>query len=76
EDWQPRFDDREETEVFIAHGRRDPIIEIDFARRARELLEAGGLRVEYLESDVAHQIDPAHLEAARGWIERAVPSGA
>ena len=26
EDWQPRFDDRQETRAFIAHGRRDPII--------------------------------------------------
>ena len=30
--------------AFIAHGRRDPIMEVGFARRARELLEAGGLR--------------------------------
>ena len=32
--------------VFIAHGRRDPIMEVGFARRARALLEAGGLPVE------------------------------
>ena len=37
--------------VFIAHGRRDPVMEVGFARRARELLEAGGLDVEYHESD-------------------------
>ena len=29
--------------------------------RARELLEAGGLDVEYHESDAAHHIDPAHV---------------
>ncbi len=73
EGWQPRFDDRRETRVFIAHGRNDPIMEVGFAQRARELLEAGGLPVEYLESDVAHQIDPRHLDAAQVWLERAMP---
>jgi phospholipase/carboxylesterase len=68
EDWQPSFDDRQETRAFIAHGRRDPIIEIGFAHRARELLEAGGIEVEYHESDIGHQIDPAHLAAARAWL--------
>lgn len=68
EDWQPRFEDRQGTGVFIAHGRRDPIIEIGFAQRARELLEAGGIEVSYHESDIGHQIDPAHLVAARIWL--------
>ena len=44
EDWQPRFDDRGTTRAFVAHGRRDPIMEIEFARRDRELLEKGGSR--------------------------------
>lgn len=69
EDWEPRFEDRQGTRAFIAHGRRDPVIEIGFARRARELLEAGGLDVEYHESELGHQIDPAHLDAASGWLE-------
>ena len=45
--------------MFIAHGRNDPIMDGGFARRARELIEAGGLRVDYHESDAAHHIDPA-----------------
>jgi phospholipase/carboxylesterase len=69
EGWEPRFDDRQSTRAFIAHGRRDPIMEIGFGRRARDLLEAGGLDVEYHESDIGHQIDPAHLGAAAGWLE-------
>lgn len=68
DDWQPRFDDRQGTGALIAHGRRDPIMEIGFAHRARALLEAGGLEVEYHESDVGHQIDPAHLAAASDWL--------
>jgi phospholipase/carboxylesterase len=68
EDWQPYLEDRRDTKVFIAHGRADPIMEIGFARRARELLEGGGLEVEYRESDVGHQIDPRDLAAATEWL--------
>jgi phospholipase/carboxylesterase len=68
DDWQPRLDDRRDTAAFIAHGRADPVIEIGFARRARELLEAGGLEVEYRESDLGHQIDPGVLPAAAEWL--------
>jgi phospholipase/carboxylesterase len=68
EGWQPRFEDRQATRAFISHGRRDPIIEIAFAHRARALLEAGGIEVVYHESDLGHQIDPAHLAAARTWL--------
>jgi phospholipase/carboxylesterase len=43
-------------------------MEVGFARRARELLEGGGLEVEYHESDAAHEIDPAHVPAAATWL--------
>jgi phospholipase/carboxylesterase len=64
DDWRPELAGREGVRVLIAHGRRDQVMEVGFARRARELLEAGGLHVEYLESDAAHHIDPAHIPAA------------
>jgi phospholipase/carboxylesterase len=72
EDWRPCFEDRQGTCAFIAHGRRDQIIEIGFAHRARRLLEQGGLEVEYHESEVGHQIDPAHLSAASAWLVGAI----
>jgi phospholipase/carboxylesterase len=73
EGWQPHLDDRAGTPVFIAHGRRDPIMEVGFARRARDLLESGGLEVSYNESDAAHHIDPAHAAAATHWLSRVIP---
>jgi phospholipase/carboxylesterase len=66
--WEPSLADRQGTRVFIAHGRRDPIMEVEFGRGARDLLEAGGLEVEYRESDVGHQIDPSHLADASTWL--------
>jgi phospholipase/carboxylesterase len=68
EGWQPDLDSRPRLPVFIAHGRRDPIMDVAFARRARELLEAAGLPVSYHESDAAHQIDPDHIPAAKEWL--------
>jgi phospholipase/carboxylesterase len=67
-DWQPDLASRPDLPVFIAHGRRDPVIEIAFARRARALLEAGGLPVEYHESDAGHAIDASSLQAATQWL--------
>ena len=47
--------------AFVAHGRQDAVIDVGFARRVKELLEPGGLDVEYHESDAGHHIDPAHV---------------
>jgi phospholipase/carboxylesterase len=66
--WQPQLEDRRGTRAFIAHGRNDPIMAVDFARQARDLLESGGLDVEYHESDAGHHIDPAHVPAAVDWL--------
>ncbi len=68
EGWQPDLGSRSQLPAFIAHGRRDPIMDVAFARRARDLLEAAGLPVSYRESDAAHHIDPAHIPAAAEWL--------
>jgi phospholipase/carboxylesterase len=66
--WEPGLQGREAVRAFIAHGRNDPIMPVDFARRARDLLEAGGIDVEYHESGAGHHIDPVHLPAAVEWL--------
>jgi phospholipase/carboxylesterase len=68
EGWEPDLAGRRGIRAFIAHGRRDPVMDVGFARRARDLLEAAGIDVEYHESDAAHHIDPAHLPAAVDWV--------
>jgi phospholipase/carboxylesterase len=66
--WEPDLAGREDVRVFIAHGRNDPVMEVGFGRRARDLLTAGGLPVDYHESDAGHHIDPAHVPAAVAWL--------
>jgi phospholipase/carboxylesterase len=71
--WEPHPADRTDTRAFVAHGRGDPVIAVDFARRARELLEAGGIDVSYHESGVGHSIDPAHVPVAAAWLSSVMP---
>jgi phospholipase/carboxylesterase len=70
--WEPDLQGRTELPVFIAHGRYDPTISVEFARAARGRLEAAGLPVSYHEFDGPHAIDPAHIPAARAWVEEAL----
>ncbi len=72
EDWQPDLAGRNGLPTFIAHGRSDPTISIEFARAARHLLETAGLTVSYHEFDGPHTIDPSHLPVARAWIQGVV----
>jgi phospholipase/carboxylesterase len=73
EGWEPSLADRADTRAFVSHGRNDPVIGIEFAERARELLSEGGLDLTYRESDLGHQIDPAHLREASAWLAEVLP---
>jgi phospholipase/carboxylesterase len=58
--------------IAITHGSLDPIIGVEFGRRARQRLEAAGNRLLYRESPVGHGIDPAVLPDLRAWLQAAV----
>ena len=75
EGWEPYTADRRQTRVFIAHGRQDPVISVEFARRARALLQAGGIEPEYHEFDGFHQIDAANAERAGQWLAATLTPG-
>jgi len=70
--WAPDLERHAETKVLIAHGRLDPVISIGYARSANELLTTAGLDVKYLESDIGHQIDPAHIQIAGEWLQAVI----
>lgn len=70
--WAPELASRAGLPVWIAHGRRDPVISVDFGRAARDLLAQGGLDVTYDESDAAHHVDPRSIHALPGWLTDAL----
>jgi phospholipase/carboxylesterase len=59
EGWAPELEGRGGLPVLIHHGRADPIISVEFGQRARDLLEAGGLDITYIETDAGHELPPA-----------------
>jgi phospholipase/carboxylesterase len=68
EGWRPAFNDRRGQRTFIAHGRNDPVIPVEFGRHARDRLESEQLTVEYHESGAAHHLDPSQLPLAADWL--------
>jgi phospholipase/carboxylesterase len=60
--------------VAIGHGTYDPVIEVEFARAARDRLAAAGAEVTYRESPIPHGIDPGFMRELPAWLSRAVAS--
>jgi phospholipase/carboxylesterase len=75
EGWSADLAERADVEILIAHGRADPVIQVDFAREAARVLGAAGLALEYLESDAGHHVEPAQLPRMRAWLEATLGLG-
>lgn len=73
EGWAPDAESVRGLPIYVTHGRADPVMDIAFARRARDLLTEGGAAIEYHESDAGHLIDPAHIPGARAWLGARLP---
>jgi phospholipase/carboxylesterase len=63
---------RDGLPVAIGHGTQDPVIEVEFGREAKELLERAGAEVLYKESPMGHSIDPGYLKTLVPWVESIV----
>ena len=60
----------------IRHGSLDPVIGVEFGRRAAELLEGAGLDVQYREAPVAHGVDPRWIPELQDWLAATVAEAA
>ena len=58
--------------IAIAHGSYDPVIPVEFAREAKELLERAGADVLYRESPIEHSIDPRVIVELRELVAPAL----
>jgi phospholipase/carboxylesterase len=60
--------------VALGHGTLDGVIDVEFARRARDQILAAGGDVLYREYPLPHAIDPRFLTVVRDWLwERLSP---
>ena len=61
--------------IFMAIGRRDPLIPLERAREVARLLAAAGAVVDAREYDVGHKLSPQGMrELTAWWRERAAES--
>lgn len=56
--------------VLIAHGTEDEVVGVQYARRARLVLEGAGLDVEYHELPMGHQVVMEEIAAVKSFIQR------
>ena len=56
--------------VAIGHGTHDPIIGVEWGRKAHETLGRAGADVIYRESPMPHAVDPGFLAELRPWLAR------
>jgi phospholipase/carboxylesterase len=50
-------------QIFISHGRKDNMVQVEKARRAVKLLRETGAQVTYCESDATHKVSKECLQA-------------
>ena len=58
------------TPIFMAHGRGDPVIPIDRAEKSRDLLKALGYSVEWHEYMMQHSVCPEEIDDISAWLKR------
>ncbi len=61
--WENHFRERQSLPVFLAHGRRDPVLPFAIADRYRQKLEAAGVRVTWCPFEGGHEV-PATVVVA------------
>jgi phospholipase/carboxylesterase len=61
--------------VAIGHGTLDPVISVEWGRRAREQLKAAGADVLYREYPLPHAVDPVFLAELAPWVASYVTGG-
>ena len=56
------------TPVFMAHGRFDPMIPMQYGRSAADALVAAGFDVDWHDYPMAHAVCPQEIDDVRNWL--------
>lgn len=60
------------TDVFMAHGQGDPVININWGRRSKDMLESLGLNVEWYEYQMEHAVCMEEIIDLATWLHHRV----
>jgi phospholipase/carboxylesterase len=63
----------QDQRVLIVHGTYDEVLTVDRGRAARQALEAAGLRPEYHEFPMGHEVTGASLAVVREFLHAVLP---
>lgn len=65
-----RLDSLNGASFFVAHGTEDPVIQIHFARRAKELLSQTKADLVYKEYPIPHTMSEESLKDLTDWLKK------
>ena len=54
----------------LTHGKQDPILPVDWARRSRDTLQSLGADLEYHEFNMGHNISAESIAVVNSWMEK------
>ncbi len=65
-----RHPENQNTPIFMAHGRGDPVVPIDRAEMSRDLLQALGYQIEWHEYMMPHSVCEEEIDDIGVWFKR------
>lgn len=60
----------QQTPIFMAHGRMDPIVVIERAEKSRDILRELGYQIEWAEYPMQHSVCAEEVDAIGKWLTR------
>jgi len=58
------------TPIFVAHGTRDPVVDVRLGEETRRMLEEAGYSVTWHHYPIPHSVSPEELTHVAAWLRR------
>lgn len=70
---RPRLPSRRGQSIFIAHGTSDPLLNVEWSRKAVQFLDSEGYHTDYREYDAGHEISADAVIDLSRWVAEVLP---